>query len=601
MSRVLGVLLRPAERLMDALTFGRKVAVLAACLLLPLGVALHAQLASQGGNIDVAVAEREGLQLVRPALLLLADASAASVAAPADQQAAARAVQEDLRALQAARAGLGSADRSDEQLQALATAVAAATAGGGWDAVLDRAVAFSDAETSRSQLILDPSLDSYFVMDALTAQVPGVLVRASRGAVQAAALTATSPVADRSALAVTAAESATAITATAATPSQDEGASAAAGALAATTAGRAAVTSLADALDDLLADRAADLRQQRAVALAITLGCLAVSLWVALAFLLGTRRRLRSIHGVLTHVAEADFTHRADVGGHDELTAMATKLDDSSAAVADVFAQIAALSAQARASTEEVGGLAAALRTRMSTDAARAQEQAADAGAAAEHVGVATSGGVEVVLAITEITESASRASSAAERARDRVDQAGAAVRELASSAERVGQVVGIIASVADQTNLLALNATIEAARAGEVGKGFAVVAQEVKDLARVTAGATQDIERLVAESAARASHAQALVADLEGDIGQVDEAQGVIAAAVEEQSATGTQMSSVLTTGAQAVERLGASAAQADAAAQRAVQETELLAAASQRLAGAVEQLDGVARRVRT
>nr|WP_255480964.1 methyl-accepting chemotaxis protein [Quadrisphaera sp. RL12-1S] len=206
-----------------------------------------------------------------------------------------------------------------------------------------------------------------------------------------------------------------------------------------------------------------------------------------------------------------------------------------------------------------------------------------------------------MVSAILEITRSASHASTATDQARGRVEETGQAVQALARSSQQVAVVVGLIASVADQTNLLALNATIEAARAGEFGKGFAVVAQEVKELARVTAGATGDIEKLVAESEARAAHAQSLMGDLVRQISQAHQAQAVIAAAVEEQSATTSQMSSVLTSGAQAVSRLGSAAVAADAAARRASQDTDDLAAAAGDLRGAVEQLDEVARRVRT
>ena len=71
-------------------------------------------------------------------------------------------------------------------------------------------------------------------------------------------------------------------------------------------------------------------------------------------------------------------------------------------------------------------------------------------------------------------------------------------VSKLGDSSTEIGQVIKVITSIAQQTNLLALNATIEAARAGEAGKGFAVVANEVKELAKQTAKATEDISRKI-------------------------------------------------------------------------------------------------------
>ena len=102
---------------------------------------------------------------------------------------------------------------------------------------------------------------------------------------------------------------------------------------------------------------------------------------------------------------------------------------------------------------------------------------------------------------------------------------------------------IKLINGIAEQTNLLALNATIEAARAGEAGKGFAVVASEVKELAQETARATEDISRRVEAIQADTAGAVEAIGQISAVIGEINDFQATIAAAVEEQTATSNEM----------------------------------------------------------
>ena len=112
-----------------------------------------------------------------------------------------------------------------------------------------------------------------------------------------------------------------------------------------------------------------------------------------------------------------------------------------------------------------------------------------------------------------------------------------------AHSSAEIGEVIKVITSIAQQTNLLALNATIEAARAGEAGKGFAVVANEVKELAKQTAKATEDISRKITAIQTDTQGAVEAIGTITGVISQVNDISGTIATAVEEQSATTNEM----------------------------------------------------------
>lgn len=145
----------------------------------------------------------------------------------------------------------------------------------------------------------------------------------------------------------------------------------------------------------------------------------------------------------------------------------------------------------------------------------------------------------EMQTAITEIARSASDAVGVAAGAMAAADQADEIMGMLGASSAEITDVVATITGIAEQTNLLALNATIEAARAGEAGKGFAVVANEVKELARATADATGSITERIGGIQMAAGNAVKALRDIREIISSISDAQNVIAAAVEEQTAT--------------------------------------------------------------
>ena len=190
---------------------------------------------------------------------------------------------------------------------------------------------------------------------------------------------------------------------------------------------------------------------------------------------------------------------------------------------------------------------------------ANAEETAAQAGvvsAAAQQVSTnvqtVAAGTEEMSASIREIAKNAQEAAKVAAIGVVAADSASDTISKLGLSSAEIGKVIKTITSIAQQTNLLALNATIEAARAGEAGKGFAVVANEVKELAKETAKATEDISQKIEKIQSDTSHAVAAISEINGVINKISDYQNTIASAVEEQTATTNEITRNISEAAQ-------------------------------------------------
>ncbi len=150
----------------------------------------------------------------------------------------------------------------------------------------------------------------------------------------------------------------------------------------------------------------------------------------------------------------------------------------------------------------------------------------------------------ELTEATTEIAQSVAHTASITNDAQEKAHKANEVIQRLGESSDKIGSIIQVINTIAEQTNLLALNATIEAARAGEAGKGFAVVANEIKELARQTSEATDEITSMIQAIQEETGVAVTSVEEITNIVGQINDLANTIASAAEEQTATVSEIS---------------------------------------------------------
>jgi methyl-accepting chemotaxis protein len=490
--------LAAADRMRTSIRLG----VLVLVLMVPGIGATWAYTSEVNSKIAFSAAEDEGTGVVRPALLALA----ATVAGQTPDLAAVR---------QAAAA------RPDLKLDDVVAKVPAAATDR--VATAEALAALITEAGNTSNLILDPDLDSFYVMDAQIVQLPKALVAAAQAqaattstvAAQAVLAGTLSSAADSLGTDVTTAAGNTGMSGLATRLTRVTGAADAISALARTmtdgldhpgpvdataagTAATAAAAPVVDTLRSLLSTRIGGFTGQRLAILALAAAGFVIAVWFALAVLWRTRHDVALTVTGVTAIADGDFTERAVPTGHDELGDIGRALSTARARLvgqeSDLREAQAVREEQLRISFRHQRQAELKLRDRAQSIIDESTSVIADElRVITEQVDDVQQAAQTIDGGISETDRATSAVVSHARRAEE-------VIASLEQSLRRVAGTAALVQGIAGQTRLLALNATIEAARAGELGLGFTVVAGEVKELATTTSQSTEQIAATIEE-----------------------------------------------------------------------------------------------------
>ncbi len=281
------------------------------------------------------------------------------------------------------------------------------------------------------------------------------------------------------------------------------------------------------------------------ITLTVTISlALAIGIFVAIFLSRTIAAATQAVLGQTEAIAAGDLSQNdLKVRSQDELGDLTAAINKMSASLKRMILAITENSVQVASASEELSSTSHQITANSEETSTQANVVSTSAQQVSQNLQTVATGAEEMGASIKEIAKNASEAAKIATSAVKVAETTTATVSKLGESSNEIGQVIKVITSIAQQTNLLALNATIEAARAGEAGKGFAVVANEVKELAKETAKATEDISRKIEAIQTDTKAAVEAIASISEVINQVNGISNTIATAVEEQNATTNEM----------------------------------------------------------